>query len=133
MDYPPDWYCRDVGYEELDLEEGQVVNKPVKMKRNELAGIFKAIAASIEAGDSFEGNIAYSCLDDIFGLTDGHVEMDDLATGEFYIGGMYRVGNSMGQGGVNLLWEVEEDTPKECSYAEGLCNCDNGPTCKAPK
>jgi hypothetical protein len=87
------------------------MNKPVKMKRNELAGIFKAIAASIEAGDSFEGNIAYTCLDlGIFGSDYSHLGNPDidLNPGEIYVGGMYRIGNSMGQGGVNLLWEVED-------------------------
>jgi hypothetical protein len=83
------------------------MNKPIKMKRNELAGIFKAIAASIEAGDSFEGAIRYSCMDDIFGPDTADVDPNILDRDEFFVGGMYRVGNSMGQGGINLLWEVE--------------------------
>ncbi|MGS2592259.1 hypothetical protein [Streptomyces hebeiensis] len=77
-------------------------NKPIKMHRVELAGVFKDIAASIEAGDSFEGSITYSCIDNIFSVD---VDLEELTGDEFFVGGMYRVGNSMGQGGVNFLWE----------------------------
>lgn len=87
-----------------------MAKKPVKMKYVELAAILREIADHVEAGDSFEGTIKYSCMDDIFvdNETDHHVDVDDLGPKEFYVGGMFRVGNSMGQGSVNMIWEFEE-------------------------
>lgn len=88
------------------------MNKPIKINREELANIFEAIAVGIRAGDSFEGSITYSCLDGIFDNAE-YVDPEDLGPDEFYLGGMYRTGNSMGQGGVNLFWEIPNEVVEE--------------------
>lgn len=88
------------------------MNKPIKLKREELANIIESIAVGIRAGDSFEGNITYSCIDDIFtGAQD--VDPEDLGPDEFYVGGMYRAGNTMGQGSVIYLWAPPESVQEE--------------------
>jgi hypothetical protein len=56
-----------------------------------LLKFFVEIANSIEANDSFEGVIEWSCLE------------EGLVPGEFELHGFYRIGNSEGQGGSRLI------------------------------
>lgn len=63
----------------------------MKTKTADLAATLRDIAARVEAGDSFEGNISYTCMD------------EECGPDEFLIEGAYRVGNSEGQGGMRLL------------------------------
>lgn len=109
------------------------MNKPIKVSRNELVGILKAITASIEARDSFEGSITYSCMDGIFGPNTEDVDPLTLERDEFFIGGVYRVGNSLGQGGVNFLWEVPDEIAQEINESELGCppGC-TSPFCNCP-
>lgn len=53
------------------------------------------MADRIEAGDSFEGNIEYTCISG-----------NDLGPDEFEVMGVYRYGNSEGQGSVRLIGNV---------------------------
>ena len=69
----------------------------MKLQQGSLANLFRLLATMIEDGDSFEGSISYSCLD------------NDLDGGDFRVTGTYRIGNLDGQGGVVVL-EKEEDS-----------------------
>lgn len=56
-----------------------------------LVEILKDIVARVEAGDSFEGNINYTCMD------------NTLMDGEWQVSGSYRIDNSQGQGGMRVI------------------------------
>lgn len=75
----------------LDLTAAEIPSTALKTKTADLAAILHDIAARVEAGDSFEGSISYTCMD------------EDCRPDEFLIEGAYRVGNSEGQGGMHLL------------------------------
>ncbi len=66
------------------------------MSKDDLIAAVKDILARIEANDSFEGNISYTCMKE--GLPPRH----------FDVAGAWRHGNSMGQGGVSMIPESEE-------------------------
>ena len=61
------------------------------MSKDELVEMVKDILARIEANDSFEGSINYSCM---------HPSVNGQ---EFEVGATYRVGNSLGQGGMVVV------------------------------
>lgn len=61
------------------------------LQQSELATLLRAMARLVEAGDSFEGNLSYSCMD------------DGLAPGEFAVRAQFRTGNSEGQGGMVVV------------------------------
>ena len=63
----------------------------MKMTTEQLAATLSDIAQRVKEGDSFEGNLIYSCME------------PELETGMWEVGGGYRVGNSEGQGGFRLL------------------------------
>jgi hypothetical protein len=63
----------------------------MKTKTADLAETLRDIAVRVEAGDSFESSISYTCMD------------EDCGPDEFLIDGAYRVRNSEGQGGMRLL------------------------------
>lgn len=65
----------------------------MKVTTEQLALILADIKSAVEAGDSFEGNLTYSCMD------------EDLKPGEFNVTAMYRIGNSQGQGGCVMINE----------------------------
>jgi hypothetical protein len=67
----------------------------MKMERGKLAGLFRSIAREIETGDSFEGNISYTCM------------QDGLKPMEFEVKAFIRTGNSLGQGGCILIEATE--------------------------
>lgn len=56
-----------------------------------LVGLLDDIKARVAAGDSFEGNLNYTCM------------APHLGTHEWEVVGAYRVGNSEGQGGMTVL------------------------------
>lgn len=62
----------------------------MKLGRPTLTRELRDIADRIEDGDSFEGSLTYSCMD------------EDLVAGEFRLVGAVRVGNKDGQGGMRL-------------------------------
>jgi hypothetical protein len=69
--------------------------KHVAKSKDELLEILDDIRAVVAADDSFEGSIEY-LMPEPLGLE-----------GDFAVRASYRVGNSMGQGGVSLVGEVE--------------------------
>lgn len=62
-----------------------------KLKTTALAAILRDMADRIEAGDSFEGNITYSCMNESCGPD------------EFEVDAVYRIGNTDGQGGMRII------------------------------
>lgn len=66
---------------------------PVRMSPEQVAGLLSDMAARVAAGDSFDGTITYS--------TD--YESDDPELPQFLVTAIYRVGNSMGQGGTRII------------------------------
>ena len=70
------------------------------MSKDDLIATVKDILASIEANDSFEGTINYSCM---------HPAVNGP---EFEVGAMYRVGNSMGQGGMVVIDNLPVEEPQ---------------------
>lgn len=67
---------------------------PKKIDKEQLVLALRDMAARIEADDSFEGRIVYTCIGDHF---------DDLGPGEFEVDAFWRIGNSMGQGGCHII------------------------------
>jgi hypothetical protein len=67
---------------------------PVRMTKEELVAVLHDVAAGIEAEDSYGGFLTYDALD------------ERLGRDEFFVTASYRIGNSMGQGGVRLIGEV---------------------------
>ena len=65
--------------------------RPKKLTTAELVALLRHMADSVEAGDSFSGDLEYDCM------------TDQCQTGEYLVKGAYRVGNSQGQGGMNLI------------------------------
>ena len=63
----------------------------MKQTTEQLVTELRSIADAVEQGDSFEGNIEYTCFD------------EDLENGEWKVSGAYRIGNSEGQGGMRIL------------------------------
>lgn len=62
-----------------------------KLTKQQLIEALRDITESIANDDSFEGGFEYSCLS------------EDCAKGEFMVAASWRVGNSQGQGGYNLI------------------------------
>ena len=80
----------------------------MKHSADQLAAILEHMAASVKAGDSFEGSIAYSCM------------ADDLGPGEFSVDGGYRIGNLEGQGGYRLLGDREPPSTTTIAMTKDL-------------
>lgn len=64
--------------------------------REQLAATLRDMAARVEKGDSFQGHISYDMMEG--GLNRGEVE----------VSGVYRIGNTDGQGGTVMM----EATPR---------------------
>lgn len=62
--------------------------KPTPLNKNQLLDLLRDMITVIDADDSFEGSIEYSATP---------------TPNEFMVVGMYRTGNSMGQGGCRLI------------------------------
>lgn len=83
---------------------------PVAMDRHELAELLTDIRTRIELGDSFEGNLSWE-MPIPFGELMGAPEAvtppgwpsEDC---EFWVHGVYRIGNLQGQGGVRMIGTV---------------------------
>lgn len=73
--------------------------KPVAMSRDELLALLTDMIERVRLWDSFGGSIEYDALDH---LPEGK---------DFWVHGVYRMGNSEGQGGVRMIGEVHEDPP----------------------
>jgi hypothetical protein len=67
--------------------------KAIKVSKFELVSILKAILREVEADDSWEGSFEYTCMDE-----DNPCEKD-----EFMVKGCWRVGNSIGQGRMQII------------------------------
>lgn len=76
-----------------------VVMKHTKVSKAELLAVIDNIRRVVDADDSFEGNLEYTALS----------PEEPLERGEFMARGLWRVGNSMGQGGVRTLGDLGED------------------------
>ena len=63
----------------------------MKVSTQELVGILADIKQRVESGDSFEGNFEYTCM------------AEGLQRGEWEVSGAYRVGNTLGQGGMAVF------------------------------
>ena len=72
---------------------------PQIQKTSDLAKLLRLMADHVEQGDSFEGHIEYSCLD------------EDCGPGEFGVVAMFRVGNRDGQGGMITVGTMESSAP----------------------
>lgn len=68
----------------------------MKLSTEQLVAVLDDIKTRVQAGDSFEGNLAYSCMS------------ESLGKGEWEVVGAYRVGNSEGQGGMHHFPVSEE-------------------------
>jgi hypothetical protein len=62
-----------------------------KTAKKDLAATLRDMATRVEAGDSFEGRIAYSCME------------DGCGEDEFEVDAAWRVGNLDGQGGMQVI------------------------------
>lgn len=72
---------------------------PVGMNRNELAMMLEDMATRVREGDSYEGNIEYTMP-----IDDGNLpSVWPSADHEFWVSGVYRIGNLQGQGGVRMI------------------------------
>lgn len=67
--------------------------KASEINKDELATALRSMAAAVEAGDSFEGSIQYS--------VSGPRKFEVLA--------WWRVGNSEGQGGCEMIGESDDE------------------------
>ena len=72
---------------------------PQIQKTADLAKLLRLMADHVEQGDSFEGHIEYSCMD------------ENCGPGEFGVVAMFRVGNREGQGGTIMVGTMEPPTP----------------------
>jgi len=68
----------------------------MKQTTTQLVTELRRIAEVVETGDSFEGSIQYTCME------------DGLEKDEWEVTGAYRVGNAEGQGGVRMLAQTTE-------------------------
>ena len=61
------------------------------MTKEDLAALLRKLADGVEAGDSFEGNLSYTCM------------VPDCPAGQFDVWALVRTGNASGQGGMLIL------------------------------
>ena len=71
------------------------MNKPIPMTTEVLLNILDDIRARVAAGDSFEGSIEY--------LMPYDEDMELVEGADFMVHAAYRIGNSLGQGGMRLI------------------------------
>jgi len=75
-------------------------NLPVPSTYAEVAAILRNMATLVEAGDSFEGSIEYSIPTSEDALPPPTLDEEQP---EVMVRAAYRVGNSMGQGGMHII------------------------------
>jgi hypothetical protein len=90
-------------------------NLPVPSTYAEVAAILRDMATFVEAGDSFEGSIEYTIpsydpppLDP--DARDGWEQTRDEQP-EVMVRAAYRIGNSMGQGGMRIFGSITQSHP----------------------
>jgi len=72
-----------------------------RLAKADLLVVLRDMAERVEADDSFEGSVEWTCIDP-------ETVSDDLEPGEFMVRAFWRVGNSEGQGGARIVGTVEE-------------------------
>jgi hypothetical protein len=99
--------------------------QPVALSVEELAAVIGDLGQTVLNGDSFEGNIEFTCMSGpvcpqcngmgVFPTVDescGECEgqgVQALPPGkDFWVRGVYRIGNREGQGGVRMIGEVPQ-------------------------
>lgn len=73
-------------------------SRPITMDAPQLIAHLRDVIRCIENDDSMEGSIMYG--------------WSTKEPGMYDVGGIYRIGNNMGQGGVVLLWDTSDDQAK---------------------
>lgn len=76
--------------------------KPVPMTTDEMADLLEDMARTVRARDSFGGSIQFDALVD---------DVEELKGRDYLVSGVYRIGNSMGQGGTRMIGTVEPEDP----------------------
>lgn len=71
---------------------------PVNMSHEELLAVLADITDRVRHGDSFEGSLTYAIPED-----------PEAAPGSFDVLASYRIGNSMGQGGMRMIGEWTDE------------------------
>lgn len=74
---------------------------PVNMSHEDLLAVLDDIRSRVAQGDSFEGHIEWLLPED-----------DDAPARSFDVQASYRVGNTMGQGGMRMIGEWREILPE---------------------
>lgn len=82
---------------------GKGSNGPVPSSYEEVAALLRNMADHVEAGDSFEGSCEWSMPDIPEHVFSGQPEPADYEHPDVMLRAVYRVGNSMGQGGVRII------------------------------
>jgi len=77
---------------------------PVPMTQAELVEVLEDILSLVKEGDSYEGNISWQMPNMGPGIPDPPREV------YAEVKAVYRMGNSMGQGGVRMVGDVVADT-----------------------
>jgi len=72
------------------------------MNREQLVELLRHIALAVENGDSMEGNIEYHFPDEEMAALDEWPTADT----EFWVHGVIRTGNLLGQGGVQIIGDI---------------------------
>jgi hypothetical protein len=67
---------------------------PIAVTKEELLKILREIQTGIEKNDSFEGSFSYTCLD------------ESCPVDKFMVEAVFRMGNSMGQGGSIIIGSI---------------------------
>lgn len=77
---------------------------PIATTKDELLMILDDIRNKVEEGDSFEGFLNY-LMPDYTGIPEEDEKLKDI---DFMVEARYRIGNSMGQGGMRMWGEMKE-------------------------
>jgi hypothetical protein len=85
-------------------------NEPIPTTYAYVAAVLREMAACVEAGDSFEGSIEYLLPDVPDHVMRGEPKPDDYEEVEVLMRCAYRVGNSMGQGGMRIFGSINVET-----------------------
>lgn len=78
-------------------------NLPVGSTYAEVAALLREIAAHVDAGDSFEGSFEYLMPNVPEWAQRGEPQPEGWTQADCLLRGVYRIGNTMGQGGVVIV------------------------------
>ena len=84
------------------------MNLPLPSTYADVAATLREMADLVEAGDSFEGSIEYTLPDVPDWAMDGEPEPEGYEHPQVLMRCSYRIGNSMGQGGVRIFGTANE-------------------------